>query len=76
MHNRTLKDHNGRRFWEIPKSILGKISSIFDSGLGIMVLWYSLVHAWQVKHDNALLHIQYNMHLYGCKKWYKGTVLH
>ena len=35
-HNRKESEHNRGIFWEIPKSILGKFSSIIDGGLIIV----------------------------------------
>ena len=31
----SIIEHNKGNFWEIPKSILGKFSSIIDSGLTV-----------------------------------------
>jgi len=34
-HNGLILEHNREDFWEIPESIMGKISNIIDAGLNI-----------------------------------------
>ena len=43
-HNRKKYKHNKRNFWKIPKSILGKISSIIDGGLMKTYILFTIVY--------------------------------
>ena len=52
-HDRNTEKYNRWKFWEIPGTILGKILSIFNSGLISIQLWYNLISnkSYQVSLD-------------------------